>query len=48
MPNLGDAEDRKTAGEEWAQPGSHFIKKTYRHSAENLFGGERARLGQRE
>ena len=26
MPDLGDAEDRKAAGEEWAQPGSHFIK----------------------
>lgn len=48
MPNLGDAEDRKMSGEEWVQPGSHFIKKIYRLSTENRFGGQQARLGQRE
>lgn len=27
MLDLGAAEDRRTAGEEWARPGSHFTKK---------------------
>lgn len=41
MRDLGDAEDRKAAGEEWAQPGSHFIKQiTGRVQRTGLEGSE--------